>query len=140
MFFFLFFSPSLPSLSPSAYGTQEAFSLSAIISEGFSGQNCFLTKDERQRIDTLLGNWNTSVLAFAVSLSVLKCGRKKRREDELSSLANCILCCTKNNVTAVRVLAPSQILTLGVQFAQISFAKVAVHFSFTSMSSTGRFP
>lgn len=46
----------------------------------------------------------------------------------------------KNNVTAVRVLAPSQILTLGVQFAQISFAKVAVHFSFTSMSSTGRFP
>lgn len=46
----------------------------------------------------------------------------------------------KNNVTAVRVLAPSQILTLGVQLAQISFPKVAVHFSFTSMSSTGRFP
>lgn len=47
----LFFSLSpFPCLSlfPPADGTQKAFSLSAIISEGFSGQSCFLTKDERQ--------------------------------------------------------------------------------------------
>lgn len=51
VFFSFFFSspaPSSFSLCTRKDRRQKAFSLSAIISEGFSRQNCFLTKDERQ--------------------------------------------------------------------------------------------
>lgn len=147
---FFFLSPSLP----------HSFSLCTLSTRGLFSECHYLWrlsraellfdqgwKTDLQRIDTLLGNWHTSILAFCVSLSVLKCGKKRKRKEEkrekkMSGAASLTVSSAAPKIMwqQCEVLAPSQILTSGVQFAQISFAKVAVHFSLTSMSSTGRFP